>query len=166
MCWPTWRCWSVITHVVQTGSCALAWTTLPIDRHFQAKLLGFSRVSDNSMDAVSDRDFVVELLAALAMLAMHLSRLAEDCILWCSAEFGLLSIDESFTTGSSAMPHKKNPDVLELMRGSTGRIYGHLMNVLTMMKGLPLTYNRDMQWDKAPLFDAVDTTRANLEMLA
>ena len=151
--------------VLPAGSCALAGTTLPIDRHYEAKLLGFARVSDNSMDAVADRDFVVELLAALALLAMHLSRLAEDFILWCSDEFGLLQIDDAFATGSSAMPHKKNPDVLELVRGSTGRLYGDLTSVLTTMKGLPLTYNRDMQWDKVPLFDAVDVTCGNLEMI-
>ena len=151
--------------VLPTGSAALAGTAIPLDRQYQAKLLGFSRVSDNSMDAVSDRDFVVELLAALAILGMHCSRIAEDWILWCSMEFGLLELPDRFATGSSAMPHKKNPDVLELIRGSTGALYGDLIAVLTILKGLPLTYNRDLQHDKRALFEACDLTRQNLAIL-
>jgi len=118
------------------------------------------------MDAVSDRDFAVELLAALALVAVHLSRLSEDVILWCSAEFGFVTLSDAYTTGSSLMPQKKNPDAAELTRGKTGRVIGALMSLLTTLKGLPLTYNRDMQEDKEPVFDAVDTVKAALEVFA
>ncbi|MGA2221438.1 MAG: argininosuccinate lyase [Verrucomicrobiia bacterium] len=144
------------------GSGAIAGSTIRLDRAYVAKLLGFDGVTQNSMDAVSDRDFVVEFLAAAAICGMHLSRLAEDLILWTSAEFGFITIADAYTTGSSLMPQKKNPDVAELVRGKTGRLYGHLMAVLTMLKGLPLTYNRDMQEDKLPLFMCAQTLMTTL----
>ncbi len=152
--------------VLPLGSGALAGTSLPIDRAYVAKLLGFSRVADNSLDAVSDRDFAIELLAALALIAMHLSRFAEDAILWATEEFGIVALDERFATGSSLMPQKKNPDVLELIRGQAGPISGDLVALLMVLKGLPLAYNRDLQWDKPVLFDAVDRTEASLAVLA
>jgi argininosuccinate lyase len=136
------------------GACALSGTTLPIDRLRVAKKLGFSRIASNSMDAVSDRDFIIETLAHLSILSMHLSRIADDLILWSSPEFGLVKIDESLMTGSSIMPHKQNPDPLELIRGATGKTYGNLLSLLVVMKGLPLTYHRDLQHDKEPLFDS------------
>ncbi len=148
------------------GSGALAGVPYPIDREFVARQLGFSRVSNNSLDAVSDRDFIIEYEAAAAIAMMHLSRLAEELILWSSSEFGFIEIGEAFTTGSSIMPQKKNPDVAELARGKTGRVYGHLMGILTTMKSLPLAYNRDMQEDKEGLFDAVDTLQTSLEAFA
>jgi argininosuccinate lyase len=148
------------------GSGAIAGSTLKLDREYTAKLLAFGTVTQNSMDAVSDRDFVVEFLAAVAICGMHLSRLSEDLILWSTAEFGFVTIGDAYTTGSSLMPQKKNPDVAELVRGKTGRLYGNLMSVLTMMKGLPLTYNRDMQEDKEPLFDSADTLLASLRVMA
>jgi argininosuccinate lyase len=148
------------------GSCALAGTTLPIDRAFVAKLLRFERISENSMDAVSDRDFVIEFISVGAIMMTHLSRLAEDLILWSTVEFSFVELPEAFTTGSSIMPQKRNPDVTELIRGKTGRVFGSLMSVLTMMKALPLTYNRDMQEDKIPLFDTVDTLKAILRVLS
>ena len=138
------------------GACALAGTSLKIDRKYVAKELGFAALCENTMDAVSDRDFVVELLEAASLISMHLSRLASDLILWATPEFGFVEIDQQFCTGSSIMPQKVNPDFLELVRGMSGRMYGNLFSVLTMMKGLPLTYNRDMQWDKQPLFDSVE----------
>ena len=138
------------------GACALAGTSLKIDRKYTARELGFGALCENTMDAVSDRDFVIELLEAVSLVSMHLSRLASDLILWASPEFGFVEIDQQFCTGSSIMPQKVNPDFLELTRGMSGRIYGNLFSVLTMMKGLPLTYNRDMQWDKQPLFDSVE----------
>ena len=144
------------------GSGAIAGSTIRLDRAYVAKLLGFDGVTQNSMDAVSDRDFVVEFLAAAAICGMHLSRLAEDLILLTSAEFGFITIADAYTTGSSLMPQKKNPDVAELVRGKTGRLYGHLMAVLTMLKGLPLTYNRDMQEDKLPLFMCAQTLMTTL----
>jgi argininosuccinate lyase len=144
----------------------LAGTTLPIDRLFVAELLGFDAVTENSMDAVADRDFAVEFLACAAICIMHVSRLAEDLILWCTEEFGFISMPDAFTTGSSIMPQKKNPDVAELMRGKTGRIYGNLMSLLTTLKGIPLTYNRDLQEDKEPVFDTVDTLKSTLSLLA
>ncbi len=147
------------------GACALAGTSLPIDRVYTAKLLGFSRVAGNSIDAVSDRDFALEFLSCAAITMMHLSRLAEELILWSTEEFGFLEISDRFTTGSSIMPQKKNPDVAELMRGKTGRVYGNLMALLTLMKGLPLSYNRDMQEDKLPVFDSVETLTACLAVL-
>jgi argininosuccinate lyase len=152
-------------NVLPLGSCALAGTSLPIDRHYVAELLGFDGVSENSIDAVSDRDFAVEFLSASALLMMHVSRLAEELVLWSTAEFSFIELSDAFTTGSSIMPQKKNPDVAELMRGKTGRVYGNLVSLLTMMKGLPLAYNRDMQEDKEPVFDTIDTVTAVLAIL-
>ena len=154
------------TDVLPLGSGALAGVPYPIDREFVARELGFSKVSTNSLDAVSDRDFVIEYEAAAALTMMHLSRLAEELILWSSSEFGFIEIGEAFTTGSSIMPQKKNPDVAELARGKTGRVYGNLMGILTTMKALPLAYNRDMQEDKEALFDTVDTLHSSLEVFA
>ncbi len=142
------------------GAGALAGSTLPLDREFVAAELGFDTVLQNSLDAVGDRDYLIELLSALAITAMHLSRLAEDVILWCSQEFSFVEPDDAYSTGSSLMPQKKNPDVAELTRGKTGRVYGALMGLLTVMKGLPLTYNRDLQEDKEGVFDALDTVLA------
>ena len=141
---------------------AIAGSTIVLDREAMAGELGFSTVTQNSMDAVSDRDFACELLAALAILGMHLSRLGEDFILWSSAEFGFIELSDRHTTGSSLMPQKKNPDIAELTRGKTGRLYGNLIALLTTMKGLPLAYNRDMQEDKEAIFDSVDTAKAAL----
>ncbi len=152
--------------VLPLGSGALAGVAYPIDRDFVARRLGFSQVSTNSLDAVSDRDFVVEYEAAAAVTMMHLSRLAEETVLWSSAEFDFVEIDEAYATSSSIMPQKKNPDVAELTRGKTGRVYGHLMSLLTVMKGLPLAYNRDMQEDKEGLVDTVDTLLSSLEVFA
>ena len=154
------------TDVLPLGSGALAGVPYPLDREFVARELGFSKVSTNSLDAVSDRDFVIEYEAAAAITMMHLSRLAEELILWSSSEFGFIEIGEAFTTGSSIMPQKKNPDVAELARGKTGRVYGNLMGILTTMKSLPLAYNRDMQEDKEGLFDTVDTLHSSLEVFA
>ncbi len=154
------------TDVMPLGSGALAGVPYPIDREFVARQLGFSKVSTNSLDAISDRDFIIEYEAAAAVTMMHLSRLAEELILWSSSEFGFIEISEAFTTGSSIMPQKKNPDVAELVRGKTGRVYGHLMGILTTMKSLPLSYNRDMQEDKEGVFDTVDTLQASLEVSA
>jgi argininosuccinate lyase len=154
------------TDVLPLGSGALAGVPYPIDRQSVARELGFSKVSTNSLDAVSDRDFIIEYEAAAAITMMHLSRLAEELILWSSSEFGFIEISAAFTTGSSIMPQKKNPDVAELVRGKTGRVYGHLMGILTTMKSLPLSYNRDMQEDKEGLFDTVDTLQASLEVSA
>lgn len=148
--------------VCPLGAGALAGTTFAIDRQFTAHELGFSAASRNSLDAVSDRDFVVEFLAAAALLMMHLSRLSEEIVLWSTAEFGFLIIDDAYATGSSMMPQKKNAAVAELTRGKTGRIYGHLLALLTTLKGLPLAYNQDLQEDKEGLFDSVDTLRAAL----
>lgn len=148
------------------GSCALAGTSLPIDRQYVARLLGFKKVSANSIDSVSDRDFVIEFMAASALIMMHLSRLAEEMVLWASREFSFIELPDAFATGSSIMPQKKNPDVAELVRGKTGRVYGALMGMLTIMKGLPLSYNRDMQEDKPLLFDVVDTLKGSLEVMA
>ena len=139
------------------GSGALAGTTYPIDRFQTAQALGFDRPCGNSMDGVSDRDYALELLSDLSILMMHLSRFAEEVILWCSWEFKFVELDEAYSTGSSIMPQKKNPDMAELVRGKTGRVYGDLMGLLTVMKGLPLAYNKDMQEDKEPVFDALDT---------
>lgn len=148
------------------GSGAIAGSTIVLDREAVARELGFSGVTQNSMDAVSDRDFACELLAALAILGMHLSRLGEDIILWASAEFGFIELSDRHTTGSSLMPQKKNPDIAELTRGKTGRLYGNLIALLTTMKGLPMTYNRDMQEDKEPVFDSIDTVKAALAIFA
>jgi len=152
--------------VLPLGSGALAGVPYPIDREFVAQELGLSKVTTNSLDAVSDRDFIIEYEAAAAITMMHLSRLAEELILWSSSEFAFITIGEEFTTGSSIMPQKKNPDVAELARGKTGRVYGHLMGILTIMKSLPLAYNRDMQEDKEGLFDTVDTLQSSLEVFA
>ncbi len=148
------------------GSCALAGTTYPTDRAYTASLLGFNGITANSIDGVSDRDFCVELLSAFSILMMHLSRLCEEIILWASWEFKFIELDDSYTTGSSIMPQKKNPDMAELIRGKTGRVYGDLMGLLTTLKGLPLAYNKDMQEDKEAVFDAIDTVKICLEVLA
>ena len=148
------------------GSGALAGTTYPIDRWNTAKALGFTRPMTNSLDGVSDRDYAIELMSALSVLMMHLSRFSEEMILWCSWEFKFIELDDAYSTGSSIMPQKKNPDVAELVRGKTGRVYGDLMSLLTTMKGLPLAYNKDMQEDKEPVFDAVDTVKMCLPVFA
>ena len=148
--------------VLPLGSGALAGVAYPTDREFLARELGFGEISANSMDAVSDRDFVLEYLASASVCMMHLSRLAEEIVLWSSREFGFIQLSEDFTTGSSIMPQKRNPDFAELARGKTGRVYGNLMGLLTVLKGLPLTYNRDLQEDKEGLFDTVDTLLATL----
>ena len=148
------------------GAAALAGTSFPIDRRQVARTLGLEGIVTNSIDAVSDRDAVVEFIAAAALTMMHASRIAEELVLWTSREWRFASIGESFTTGSSIMPQKKNPDMAELIRGKTGRVYGDLVALLTVMKGLPLAYNRDMQEDKEPLFDAADTVSASLDILA
>jgi argininosuccinate lyase len=147
------------------GSGALAGSTLPLDRQRVAVELGFARVASNSMDAVADRDFAVDIIAACALTMVHCSRLGEELVLWSSAEFGFASLPDSHATGSSLMPQKKNADVAELARGRGGRVIGDLVALLTVLKGLPLTYNRDLQEDKEPLFDAVDTTAATLRLL-
>jgi argininosuccinate lyase len=152
--------------VLPLGAAALAGTTVPVDRHALARDLGFAAPSPNSLDAVSDRDFALEFLAAAAILAMHASRLAEEVVLWASAEFGFVELPDAYSTGSSIMPQKKNPDIAELIRGKTGRVYGDLVRLLTVMKGLPLAYHSDMQEDKEGFFDAADTTRACLGILA
>jgi argininosuccinate lyase len=152
-------------NVLPLGAGALAGTTLPIDRAYVAKLLDFPKIAANSEDAVSDRDFAIEFLACCAILSMHISRLAEEFILWASAEFGFIELPDAFATGSSMMPQKRNPDVAELARGKAGRVYGSLMALLTLLKGLPLSYNRDLQEDKEPVFDAVDTIWPTLEVL-
>ena len=148
------------------GSCALAGTTYPIDRAFVARQLGFNGIVENSIDGVSDRDFCVELLSALSLIMMHLSRFSEEIILWSSWEFRFVELDDAYTTGSSIMPQKKNSDMAELVRGKTGRVYGDLMALLTTLKGLPLAYNKDMQEDKESVFDAVDTTKKCLGIFA
>jgi len=148
------------------GSGALAGTTYPIDRWETAKDLGFDAPMSNSLDGVSDRDYALELMSALSILMMHLSRFSEEVILWCSWEFKFVELDDAYATGSSIMPQKKNPDVAELVRGKTGRVYGDLMSLLTVMKGLPLAYNKDMQEDKEPVFDAIDTVEMCLPVFA
>jgi argininosuccinate lyase len=153
-------------NVLPLGAGALATTTYPIDRSYVAQLLDFPALAENSLDAVSDRDFVIECCADAALVMMHLSRLSQEITLWCSAEFGFIELSDAFSTGSSIMPQKKNPDVAELARGKTGRVYGHLQAVLTVMKGLPLAYNSDMQEDKEALFDVIDTVKACLRVLA
>jgi len=153
-------------NVMPLGSAALAGTGLRVDRAYVAKLLRFPAVTQNSMDAVSDRDFVAEFIFAAGLLMMHLSRMCEDLVLWNSGEFAFVEIADAFTTGSSIMPQKKNPDVAELIRGKTGRVYGSLISILTVLKGLPMTYNRDLQEDKEPLFDTVDTVKECLAVLA
>jgi argininosuccinate lyase len=146
------------------GSCAISGTGLPIDREYVKDQLGFRDLTENSIDSVSDRDFIIEILADLSILSVHLSRMAEDLILWSTKEFNFIDVDFSFCTGSSIMPHKKNPDVLELIRASVGRVHGDLSSVLILMKGLPLSYNRDLQLDKPPLFNAIDTVKEVLEI--
>jgi argininosuccinate lyase len=153
-------------NVLPLGSGAIAGSTILLDRELVARELDFPAITQNSMDAVSDRDFAVELLAALALIAVHLSRLSEDVILWASSEFKFITIGDAFTTGSSLMPQKKNPDVAELTRGKSGRVIGNLVALLTLLKGLPMTYNRDMQEDKEPVFDSVDTVKAALTIFA
>ncbi len=148
------------------GSGALAGTTYPIDRPGTAADLGFARITQNSLDGVSDRDYCVEFLSACSLIMMHLSRFSEEVILWCSWEFKFLELDDAFSTGSSIMPQKKNPDIAELVRGKTGRVYGDLMALLTVMKGLPLAYNKDMQEDKEAVFDAADTIKSCLQVFA
>lgn len=150
------------TDLMPLGAGALAGTTYPIDRHYVAELLGFARVYENSIDAVSDRDYILEFLAFASVCMMHLSRLSEELILWSSTEFNFIELDDAFCTGSSIMPQKKNPDVAELVRGKTGRVYGHLMAMLTAAKGLPLAYNKDLQEDKEGLFDALDTVKTSI----
>jgi argininosuccinate lyase len=147
------------------GSAALAGTPFPIDRRKTASLLGFDSPTENSLDAVSDRDYVVEFLSAASLIMMHLSRLSEELIIWSTPEFGFVRLDDSVTTGSSIMPQKKNPDVAELIRGKTGRVYGALMGALTMLKALPLSYNRDLQEDKTFLFEGVDTALASVRLM-
>ena len=148
------------------GSCALAGTTYPIDRQFVCDALGFAKITENSIDGVSDRDFVIELASCLSITMMHLSRFSEEIILWCSSEFSFLELDDAFATGSSIMPQKKNPDIAELVRGKTGRVYGSLVTLLTVMKGIPLAYNKDMQEDKEAIFDALDNTKLCIEIFA
>lgn len=154
------------TDVMPLGSGAVAGVPYPVDREFLAKELGFSRISQNSIDAVSDRDFVVEFQSCASINMMHLSRLAEELVLWSTAEFGFVEMDDTFATSSSIMPQKKNPDMAELGRGKTGRVYGNLIGILTVMKGLPLAYNRDLQEDKEGLFDTVDTLEATLDVFS
>ena len=146
--------------------CSAGTTTYPIDRFQTAQALGFRQPMSNSLDGVSDRDYVIELLSGLSILMMHLSRFAEETILWCSWEFRYIELDDAYSTGSSIMPQKKNPDVAELVRGKTGRVYGALVSLLTTMKSLPLAYNKDMQEDKEPVFDAVDTVKLCLPVFA
>ncbi|MGE5306669.1 MAG: argininosuccinate lyase [Alphaproteobacteria bacterium] len=152
-------------NVLPLGAGALAGTTFAIDRSYVARLLNFPEVSKNSIDTVADRDFILEFLAAAAILFVHLSRMAEEWVLWSSQEFAFIELPDRYCTGSSMMPQKKNPDVPELIRGKTGRVFGHLQALLTIMKGLPLAYNRDLQEDKIPLFDTVDTVKASLYMV-
>ena len=153
-------------NVMPLGSAALAGTTYPVDRQYTAELLGFDRPAENSLDAVSDRDFAIEFTAAGSILMMHLSRMSEELIVWSSAQFGFITLSDAFCTGSSIMPQKKNPDVPELVRGKTGRVYGHLVALLTLMKGQPLAYNKDNQEDKEPLFDTADNLKGCLRVFA
>jgi len=151
-------------NVMPLGSAALAGTNFPIDRKITAKLLGFPEISHNSMDAVADRDFAAEFCSASALTMMHLSRFCEEVVIWNSSEFGFLELSDSFTTGSSIMPQKKNPDAAELIRGKSGRVFGNLVSLLTLMKGLPLAYNKDLQEDKEPLFDTAETVKVCLRI--
>jgi argininosuccinate lyase len=153
-------------NVMPLGAAALAGTSFPIDRPYTAQLLGFERPAENSLDAVSDRDFAIEFVSAAALLMTHFSRMAEELVLWSSAQFGFIGLADAWCTGSSIMPQKKNPDVPELLRGKTGRVNGHLVALLTLMKGQPLAYNKDNQEDKEPLFDTVDTVRDSLTAVA
>lgn len=149
-------------NVLPLGAGALAGTTFPIDRHFVAQELGFPKVTENSLDTVSDRDFIIELNFVISMIMMHLSRFAEEIVIWSTTEFGFITLDDRYSTGSSIMPQKKNPDAAELLRGKTGRVYGNLIGILTVMKGLPLAYNKDTQEDKEGVFDSVDTIKIAL----
>lgn len=158
-------CWSR-ANAMPLGSGALAGSAYPVDRDFVREILGFARVTDNSIDAVSDRDYFLEFMSASSILMGHLSRFCEDLIVWSSSEFGFVELDDAFSTGSSMMPQKKNPDSLELVRGKTGRVYGNLMSLLTVMKAIPLTYAKDMQEDKEPFFDTVDTIHISLDVFA
>ena len=153
-------------NIMPLGAAALAGTTYPIDRHYCAQQLGFERPSENSLDSVSDRDFAIEFSAAAALIMMHLSRMSEELIIWSSAQFAFIELSDSFCTGSSIMPQKKNPDVPELIRGKSGRIFGHLISLLTLMKSQPLAYNKDNQEDKEPLFDCVDNVKGSLKIFA
>jgi len=153
-------------NVMPLGAGAGAGTTFPIDRKLVAKLLGFPEVTKNSIDTVSDRDFIIEFISASSTLMMHLSRISEEFVLWSTKEFDFVDLGDEFTTGSSIMPQKRNPDMAELIRGKTGRVYGNLVTILTIMKGLPFSYNRDMQEDKEPMFDTVDTVKSCLEVLS
>ncbi len=153
-------------NVMPLGAGAGAGTTFPIDRKLVAKLLGFPEVTKNSIDTVSDRDFIIEFISASSTLMMHLSRISEEFVLWSTKEFDFVDMGDEFTTGSSIMPQKRNPDMAELIRGKTGRVYGNLVAILTIMKGLPFSYNRDMQEDKEPMFDTVDTVKSCLEVLS
>ena len=146
------------------GAGALAGTTFDLDRHFVAKELGFSKPTENSVESVSDRDFIIELAMIIAVISMHLSRFSEEIIIWCTSEFSFINLDDAFATGSSIMPQKKNPDIAELVRGKTGRIYGNLMGILTTMKALPLAYNKDMQEDKEGIFDSIDNIKLSIEI--
>ncbi len=153
-------------NVLPLGAGALAGTTFPIDREWLAEQMGFDGVTRNSIDSVSDRDFAIEFCSFAGILMMHLSRLSEELVLWSSADFDFIELSDSFCTGSSMMPQKKNPDVPELVRGKTGRVYGNLISLLTLMKSLPLAYNKDMQEDKEPLFDTIDTVKGSLKIFA
>lgn len=153
------------TNIMPLGNCALAGTTYNINREFVKEELGFSNITKNSLDGVSDRDFVIELASNISIIMMHLSRFSEEIIMWCSWEFKFIELDDAFSTGSSIMPQKKNPDITELIRGKTGRVYGNLMTLLTMMKGLPLAYNKDMQEDKEAIFDSIDTAKICINTL-
>ena len=158
--------WYDLMNYSPLGAAAFAGTTLPLDRSYVATELGFNGVVDNTIDSVSDRDYVIELCSIASIIMMHLSRLCEDLIIWSTSEFNFITLDDAFATGSSLMPNKKNPDVPELIRGKTGRVFGHLMGILTVMKGLPLAYNKDMQEDKEALFDTVQTISSSLEVIA
>ena len=153
------------TNVMPLGSCAIAGTTYNLDRNYVGELLGFESITQNSIDGVSDRDFVIELASSISIIMMHLSRFSEEIILWCSWEYKFIELDDAFSTGSSIMPQKKNPDIAELIRGKTGRVYGNLITLLTIMKGLPLAYNKDMQEDKEAIFDSIDTLKICIETL-
>ncbi len=152
--------------VMPLGAGALAGTTYPLDRHYVAELLGFSKVTENSLDTVSDRDFIIETNFVISMILMHLSRFSEELIIWSTSEFSFVEMDDTYSTGSSIMPQKKNPDVTELVRGKTGRVFGNLIGILTVMKGLPLAYNKDTQEDKEGVFDSIDTIKIVLEIFS
>ncbi len=160
------RDWAKRASLSPLGSCALAGTSFPVDRHFTCQELGLSAPTGNAMDSVSDRDFALEMLSILSIVAIHLSRMAEEIVLWSSTEFSFVTLPDGFCTGSSIMPQKKNPDVAELVRGKTGRVLGAMVSLFTTMKGLPLAYNRDMQEDKEPLLDALETVKGSLQVMS